>query len=555
MSDLSTYLEELRSQGALDSHGAFSIDQAKAFQKLQRYQMVEPHFYVLPLVASAVSAQASYVDISGDLRNCSLEHDGLTFRFEEMATLFSSLLIGQSDVTRAPIRELATGLNAVLALRPRRLAVVSWDGRAGVRLQVDRRYLTVERLEQSPWEEEERMELFASTSAGRKTVVEIHGRSRDLVEHALASLGNANPEWEIIRSRCAYAHLPIRINGEEVNMPLHLGSPLAVTRLIATTVGGLRLDWNPSPVDQALPSPGPFKAWLGVIPQQLVSHCTFVIHGISFPVDLPDMLPGIRAVVVAPELQKDLSHAGIVHNEAYHQVLDALDKHAEAMLELLGKEWEHVADWHRSELTQFMDQVALRQIKRGERERAQALYLKVREIRRLIVDPRNAARRLQLWANLYESQGNREEAAYYRSQAGSFPAHVTWSTSSEAPPEIYGFEPPRGQPLEAPAHGPAFESRPAGPALESYPVEPPRPGQAFELPTRSNPFAPAAPPFSPRVGSAPPEEPMETFTPPADLNWKRLLLRSLLELPPAVLKAIGVLFLVWIMIILLPLLL
>lgn len=147
---LDLYLEKLASQGATQSRGVFTLDQAEAIRKLREYQVAEPSEFVLSLVASAVASGAEWVRTESTWGGFRLEHNGATVSHGHLVTLFSSLLGGRSDGEFAAVRELAFGLNALNALRPSRLRVTCSSAKELVFLELTKEKLQV--IQADPFE-------------------------------------------------------------------------------------------------------------------------------------------------------------------------------------------------------------------------------------------------------------------------------------------------------------------------------------------------------------------------------------------------------------------
>lgn len=69
MGDLDRYIEGQQADGVVDSDGAFTVNVAKAKQKLARYQLKNPYDYMLRFVQAAnLGAEAFDIDSSSDMR-------------------------------------------------------------------------------------------------------------------------------------------------------------------------------------------------------------------------------------------------------------------------------------------------------------------------------------------------------------------------------------------------------------------------------------------------------------------------------------------------------
>ncbi len=112
MDELDDVLQELRSQGALDSSGAFTLDWRHAREKLRSFQLPDRCYYVLKWVQSAVAAGATRCEVRASPSALSLWHDGTPLAPEQLRDLLSCLL---ENADQDPAwSELAVGVNSVL---------------------------------------------------------------------------------------------------------------------------------------------------------------------------------------------------------------------------------------------------------------------------------------------------------------------------------------------------------------------------------------------------------------------------------------------------------
>ena len=115
-SDVS-YLDEVRTEGSLDSSGTFTLDAAALPTKLGKHQLPSPHYYVLKLVQSAVAGGASMIrfrrSLGGDLE---VVFDGKLWTQMELDQL-SHYALGAAPHQRH-LMHLSVAVQAILALNP-----------------------------------------------------------------------------------------------------------------------------------------------------------------------------------------------------------------------------------------------------------------------------------------------------------------------------------------------------------------------------------------------------------------------------------------------------
>ncbi|MCA9795920.1 MAG: hypothetical protein KC910_29130, partial [Candidatus Eremiobacteraeota bacterium] len=139
-------------EGGPESVGHFTLDPKKAREKMKKFQLTDPHRYVLMLAASAIVGGTEFIRCRNDADDLVLEYNGHLPTRGELENLFASLFGGDEESREhRRLRLLAIGLNAALGLSPSTVTVDSWDGQAGHRLTLTRAAETVTRLEKCPW--------------------------------------------------------------------------------------------------------------------------------------------------------------------------------------------------------------------------------------------------------------------------------------------------------------------------------------------------------------------------------------------------------------------
>lgn len=125
MSELDTFIAELRSEGAVHSDGAFTVSLQVAEEKLQRFALVRPELYIVQLVGAAVASGASFLRISSGVSHLELLSDGLAPSKAELENLNSYLFY----TVDAPeyLSELAVGAYGALSMPVKRVLIESFN--------------------------------------------------------------------------------------------------------------------------------------------------------------------------------------------------------------------------------------------------------------------------------------------------------------------------------------------------------------------------------------------------------------------------------------------
>lgn len=187
---------ELSADGRVESAGSFTLDRDAARAKLARFRLHEPEEYVLALVRCAVLKGATRIDITLDADDLRLAFDGRPFALADFEELYGALFVGGTDPDLRARRQLALGVGAAEATKPKFVRVVSGTGAAAASLTL------------TPGEPDRYGPAEGATGG-----TTIHVKAR-----LLAALGGRRGRLAgLLESRCAFATLPIAVNGDVVS--------------------------------------------------------------------------------------------------------------------------------------------------------------------------------------------------------------------------------------------------------------------------------------------------------------------------------------------------
>ncbi len=302
---LDGYIDSLKSDGRFDSVGAFSLDQARALQKLRRYQISDPADFSAALVASAVASGAQWIQMETPYGGFRLEHNGRSIPHHQLVTLFSSLLVTGPDQDLAPVQELAYGLNAILRLKPKKIRVTCSGLEEVVVLDLDSQQLVVKRAD--PYE---------TYGDSVRTVIQVDGLWRNLKHRLVRGLGR-RPELEVLHRRCSFLEIPVFCQGQRLEFKSNIPTAQVVARI--GDPPELPFRWSAHILEVSGESP----AWIG-FGSDVPSQITVVSHGVCLSIFEEELPEGIHAIVYSAELRKDLSRAGLVNDAIYQALLKQL---------------------------------------------------------------------------------------------------------------------------------------------------------------------------------------------------------------------------------------
>ena len=101
------------------ARGTFKLDRRRAMEKLARFQLEDPHRYVLELVAAAVRSGATAIHARNDSDDFEIGWDGKAPSAEHLDFLFDHIFSGEDRDTTRSLQHLAQGVFGALGLHPR----------------------------------------------------------------------------------------------------------------------------------------------------------------------------------------------------------------------------------------------------------------------------------------------------------------------------------------------------------------------------------------------------------------------------------------------------
>jgi hypothetical protein len=288
-------LGALRAAGRRETTGGFTLDAAKARDKLREFQLADPSRYILLLMQAMVLRGATHIAVTSDADDIRvIGHGAAAFTREELTDFYVLLF---DDRPPPGVREIALALNAAMALDPRwvRLEGAAADGRGF-------------RLEQRN-DAADRIEVLSGATHG----IVVHVRERFRVAHFVRFItkGGHARERNHVAEASVFAGIPITLDGQaiaratlpevehQVRVQLH-GRDLGVVGLAPSGPGRLAL----------------------------VRHQVLIATDENSD---PDMF-GVRGVVDVSHLRTDASVSQIVRDELWTEVLVAVRDAADEAL-------------------------------------------------------------------------------------------------------------------------------------------------------------------------------------------------------------------------------
>lgn len=255
--------------------GSFTLATEKALEKLEKFQLPDPSFFILQWVQALAANRAERIDILYSANTFRTEFE-MTIRFtgpgysrEEIDDLYDHVFRSGRDRSLDRLRELALGWLSAGALGGTSLLLESGGRR---------------RLKEGGQERTENCQLSPF--------------------HSLVVKGRGSyPFEQIVTRRCGECISPIFWNGKQIN-----------------SAAGAGVQWPNRPFEF-----GPTKGLMGATYGSVASHLAILRYGVEF-VSRPEhsLLPPVALRVSDPTLSKNVSQTDVVQDEAYEEFLGRL---------------------------------------------------------------------------------------------------------------------------------------------------------------------------------------------------------------------------------------
>ena len=288
--------------------GSFTVALDKALDKLEKFQLPEPSYFILQWMQALVAAGSQSIDVlvarSPLGFRLTIDFDGPGYTARELQTLYDHVFLSGRDRTVDRLRELALGWLSASSLKPTRL-MISSNGCTRLR---------------------------DKTETNGKDEIQHHEES--LTRHRLEISGRGSYDFEeMITSRCGDVPIPLLVNGSQVSHP-------------GVSSG---LPWPNRPFTNG-PSHGVMGATYGV---DSVSHIAFLRHGVNFVSRAePALVPSVMIRVSDPTLSKNVSQTDVVKDDAYEDFLGRIRLEMKTMGLALTK--KRIPSYQRDSLNRYL---------------------------------------------------------------------------------------------------------------------------------------------------------------------------------------------------------
>lgn len=296
-------VKNLQAEGKEESIGFFTLDREKAKEKMKRFRLENPYFYVMEFIACAVSSGAKTINIYNDSDDLIIKFDGTPFTAKELEDLYSYLFYSQTETEFARLIHLAIGINSSTSMKPAFILIKSGTNTEAV-------------------------ELYINGTTGSETLKKadkpadcttfIHVKDRlclRTISNFISKSIDIPAETKVIKKYCALSPVPIIINNKEINFK--------------TNFSNLFISENINEAD--------FNGTLG-LPKMLRGNAKliFVQNGISYTKEILGYFPAnFEAIIYTKTLSLNISRSNIVENDEYKKIMSLLRDYSEKLIERL----------------------------------------------------------------------------------------------------------------------------------------------------------------------------------------------------------------------------
>jgi len=328
-----SFLQELATEGQLDSAGQFTVSMEHAKEKLSEFLLQSTEEYLLKLVQAGVAAGASTLDLHSSTTRVRFCMHGVHLDPIDLSHILNHLL--QPGQNRQPplLPHLAIAVNTAIMTRATGMTLATWDGTQGVRFE-----WKASGRQQRPWA------LRTGTPPRvyfevRRTGLEFLANffhlfnQRDILSMLIGSRSGVDPDRLLVMDRAIWSPVPIRLNGRWLPKP-QLGpidGPKLSTRewlQLPPESPGIRgfdpklMDW-PWSRNYTRPVGGVVASGVQPAFDGVASSILWIYDGVITQSELLEEIPsGLFgwAVVPAYDCSSDVTGLSIVQNERFREL-------------------------------------------------------------------------------------------------------------------------------------------------------------------------------------------------------------------------------------------
>lgn len=300
MSSIDEVIARSRQKGNFTERKTFTVARQSAIQKMRKFALSDPHYYVLELIQASVANGATYIDLDIKSQSVRLSYVGGGFSESELSQLFDFLFASKDDLDIADARQLALGINALLLAEPDQIVIESGDGTLDGTTRVEIETAT------------DRVTVGTPEKPLRGTFMTVSGINRNRF-----GAGGDLRETQVIENRCLSATIPIIVNNEPVfgystqRIPQLFGYPRSIE------------------IDE-----GDLYGSIGIATTAYSENFKMLTWGVWIESIKFDLLPGHRlgGIIAFDRLRKTADHGSIVQDEVFAEMWARLRPYARQLI-------------------------------------------------------------------------------------------------------------------------------------------------------------------------------------------------------------------------------
>lgn len=308
MSSISAVIERARAGGTYTEKKRFTIARGRAIEKMRRFALADPYFYILELIQAAVANDAEYIEISTEDGDITLAYIGGGLKKDDLANLFDYLFASKDRAEIGHLRELALGINAALLFKPDRVIVESGDGtlRGTTRLEMHGGH--------------DGVDIGTPERPLTGTFIRIEGMSRGKLPNVLQRIlesGDRPREFDVVDVRCLAAPVPIILNHN------------ALFGFSAQRTPGMLGYRRTLSFDE-----GDLYGTLALADSHNPGEFDLLMWGVLIQSRAYDLVPGtpLAGIVCFDRLRKTADHSGIVDDDRMAEMWARLQPYAHQLI-------------------------------------------------------------------------------------------------------------------------------------------------------------------------------------------------------------------------------
>lgn len=213
------FLEDLRTEGKLDSRGKFTVDFNHAREKLAMFLLEKTEHVLLKLVQAGTAAGARSLALTSKSTHISFAMNGVAFRATDLRQILNCLWMDTDESPNRALRHLAIAVNTAVRTRPTAIALATWDGSRGSLIR-----WTARGCETQDWKPPKAHEPVTLFQLNRTTEEYENNlwhllSQRDILSMLFGTRGGWDPDRLMVADMARWCPIPLSLNSHKLEDP------------------------------------------------------------------------------------------------------------------------------------------------------------------------------------------------------------------------------------------------------------------------------------------------------------------------------------------------